>query len=187
MNINIKAQEENTYDAIVVGSGISGGWAAKELCEKGLKTIVLERGRNVEHVKDYTTATKDPWELPHRGRDTNKVKEEYNIQSRCYAFDEATQHFWVNDKENPYTEVKPFNWLRGYQVGGRSLMWGRQCYRWSPMDFEANAKDGHGVDWPVRYDDIKDWYTYVEKFAGISGREEGLSQLPDSHLSLPWI
>ncbi|MBY5958097.1 GMC family oxidoreductase [Membranicola marinus] len=185
MNINNKAQQENTYDAIVVGSGISGGWAAKELCEEGLKTILLERGRNVEHIKDYTTATKDPWELPHRGRDTLEVKENYPIQSRCYAFDEATEHFWVNDKENPYTEVKPFNWLRGYHVGGRSLMWGRQVYRLSPMDFEANAKDGHGVDWPVRYDDIKDWYTYVEKFAGVSGRKENLPQLPDSHFIPP--
>lgn len=181
MNINIQSQQENTYDAIVVGSGISGGWAAKELCEKGLKTIVLERGRNVEHIKDYTTATKKPWELHHRGRDTMEVKSNYEIQSRCYAFDEATQHFWVNDKENPYNEIKPFNWLRGYHVGGRSLMWGRQVYRWSDLDFEANAKDGHGVDWPVRYNDIKDWYTYVEKFVGISGRKENLPQLPDSH------
>lgn len=181
MNINIQARQENTYDAIVVGSGISGGWAAKELCEKGLKTIVLERGRNVEHIKDYTTATKKPWELHHRGRDTLEVQSNYEIQSRCYAFDEATQHFWVNDKENPYNEVKPFNWLRGYHVGGRSLMWGRQVYRWSDIDFEANAQDGHGVDWPVRYNDIRDWYTYVEKFVGISGRSENLPQLPDSH------
>src|SRR5690606_12255235 len=181
MNINIQARKENTYDAIVVGSGISGGWAAKELCEKGLKTIVLERGRNVEHIKDYTTATKKPWELHHRGRNTLEVQSNYEIQSRCYAFDEATQHFWVNDKENPYNEVKPFNWLRGYHVGGRSLMWGRQVYRWSDIDFEANAQDGHGVDWPVRYNDIRDWYTYVEKFVGISGRSENLPQLPDSH------
>ncbi len=185
MYFNNQARQENVYDAIVVGSGISGGWAAKELCEKGLKTIVLERGRNVEHIKDYTTATKKPWELEYRGRDTMEVKENYHIQSRCYAFDEATQHFWVNDKENPYNEIKPFNWLRGYQVGGRSLMWGRQVYRWSPMDFEANAEDGYGVDWPVRYDDIKDWYTYVEKFVGISGRKENLPQLPDSHFMPP--
>lgn len=181
MYINNRAKDENTYDAIVVGTGISGGWAAKELCEKGLKTLVLERGRNVEHIKDYPTATMKPWELEHRGRITNETKDLFPIQRRCYAFDESSQHFWVNDLENPYNEVKPFNWLRGYQVGGRSLMWGRQVYRLSPMDFEANAKDGHGVDWPVRYDDIKDWYTYVEKFVGVSGRKENLPQLPDSY------
>ncbi|ASZ13596.1 GMC family oxidoreductase [Chitinophaga pendula] len=181
MNLNIRAVEQNTYDAIVVGSGISGGWAAKELCEKGLKTIVLERGRNVEHVKDYTTAMKAPWEFEHRLGFTNEMKENFPIQSRCYAFDEATQQFWVNDKENPYNEIKPFNWLRGYQVGGRSLMWGRQCYRWSDVDFEANAKDGHGVDWPIRYRDIEPWYSYVEEFVGVSGQAEGLPQLPDGH------
>lgn len=181
MNLNIRAVEQNTYDAIVVGSGISGGWAAKELCEKGLKTIVLERGRNVEHVKDYTTAMKAPWEFEHRLGFTNEMKENFPIQSRCYAFDEATQQFWVNDKENPYNEIKPFNWLRGYQVGGRSLMWGRQCYRWSDVDFEANAKDGHGVDWPIRYRDVEPWYSYVEDFVGVSGQAEGLPQLPDGH------
>ncbi|GAA0547147.1 GMC oxidoreductase [Chitinophaga japonensis] len=185
MHLNIKAEKGNTYDAIVVGSGISGGWAAKELCEKGLKTLVLERGRNVEHVKDYTTAMMNPWEFRHRLQFTNEMKENYPIQSRCYAFDEATQQFWVNDKENPYNEVKPFNWLRGYQVGGRSLMWGRQCYRWSDLDFEANAKDGHGVDWPIRYKDIAPWYDYVERFAGVSGQAEGLPQLPDGQFLPP--
>jgi len=179
MNLNIKADKENTYDAIVVGSGISGGWAAKELCEKGLKTLVLERGRNVEHVKDYTTAMLAPWEFPHRLNHTQEMRENHPIQSQCYAFDEATQQFWVNDKENPYNQVKPFNWLRGYQVGGRSLMWGRQVYRWSDVDFTANAKDGHGVDWPIRYKDIEPWYDYVETFIGISGQAEGLPQLPD--------
>ena len=181
MNLNIKATKENTYDAIVVGSGISGGWAAKELCEKGLKTLVLERGKNVEHIKGYPTTNLNPWELDHRGWSTNESKEKHPIQSRCYAFGEDTQQFWVNDLENPYNEVKPFNWLRGYHVGGRSLMWGRQCYRLSDIDFEANAKDGYGVDWPVRYKDLAPWYTYVEKFAGISGQAEGLPQLPDSH------
>ncbi|AWW31031.1 GMC family oxidoreductase [Echinicola strongylocentroti] len=181
MNLNIKADKENTYDAIVVGSGISGGWAAKELCEKGLKTLVLERGRKVDHIKDYPTTNLNPWELDHRGWATNDSKEKHPIQSRCYAFGEDTQQFWVDDLENPYNEVKPFNWLRGYHVGGRSLMWGRQCYRLSDIDFEANAKDGHGVDWPVRYKDLAPWYTYVEKFAGISGQAEGLPQLPDSH------
>lgn len=185
MNLNIKADQQNTYDAIVVGSGISGGWAAKELCEKGLKTIVLERGRNVEHIKDYTTANLAPWELQHRGQHTNEMKENHPIQSRCYAFDEATQQFWVNDKENPYNEIKPFNWLRGNHVGGRSLMWGRQVYRWSDIDFEANAKDGHGVDWPIRYKDVAPWYSYVEKFAGISGQAEGLPQLPDGEFLPP--
>ena len=179
MNLNIKAEKENTYDAIVVGSGISGGWAAKELCEKGLKTLVLERGRNVEHIKDYTTAMKAPWEFEHHLNNTNEMRENHPIQSRCYAFDEATQQFWVNDKENPYNEVKPFNWLRGYHVGGRSLMWGRQVYRWSDLDFEANAKDGHGVDWPIRYKDISPWYEYVERYIGVSGQAEGLPQLPD--------
>jgi choline dehydrogenase-like flavoprotein len=179
MNLNIKAQKENTYDAIVVGSGISGGWVAKELSEKGLKTLVLERGRNVEHIKDYTTALKAPWEFAHHLNTTNEMREKHPIQSRCYAFDEATQQYWVDDKENPYNEVKPFNWLRGYHVGGRSLMWGRQVYRWSDLDFEANAKDGHGVDWPIRYKDIAPWYEYVERYIGVSGQAEGLPQLPD--------
>lgn len=185
MNLNLKAEQEHTYDAIVVGSGISGGWAAKELCEKGLKTLVLERGRNVEHIKDYTTAMLKPWELKFRGWQSPEMKENHPIQSRCYAFDEATEHFWVNDKENPYNEIKPFNWLRGYHVGGRSLMWGRQCYRWSDIDFEANAKDGHGVDWPIRYKDIAPWYSYVESFVGISGQPEGLPQLPDGEFLPP--
>src|ERR1041384_3451256 len=185
MNLNTRAVEQNTYDAIVVGSGISGGWAAKELCEKGLKTIVLERGRNVEHVKDYNTAMMAPWEFEHRLGFTNKMKEDYPIQSRCYAFDESTQQFWVNDKEHPDNEIKPFNWLRGYQVGGRSLMWGRQCYRWSDVDFEANAKDGHGVDWPIRYAGIAPWYDHVERFIGVGGQAEGLSQLPDGQFLPP--
>jgi choline dehydrogenase-like flavoprotein len=179
MHLNIRAEKENTYDAIVVGSGISGGWAAKELCEKGLKTLVLERGRDVKHIQDYTTAMLNPWDFPHRLHTTQEVKEQYPIQSQCYAFDEGTKQFWVNDKENPYNEVKPFNWLRGYHVGGRSLMWGRQVYRWSDIDFEANAKDGFGVDWPIRYKDIAPWYDYVETYIGISGQAEGLPQLPD--------
>jgi choline dehydrogenase-like flavoprotein len=179
MNLNTKAKENNTYDAIVVGSGISGGWAAKELSEKGLKTILLERGRNVEHIKDYPTAMLKPWEFKHRHKDTLTIKENYAIQSKCYAFDEGTQHFWVNDKENPYNEIKSFDWLRGNHVGGRSLLWGRQCHRLSELDFEANLKDGHGIDWPIRYKDIAPWYSYVEAFVGVSGQKEGLNHLPD--------
>lgn len=175
----------NNYDAIVVGSGISGGWAAKELCEKGLKTILLERGRNVEHIRDYTGTEKNPWELDHRGGKTQEDKKNSPIQSKCYAYEEVSKKFFVNDLENPYTAVKPFDWIRGNHVGGRSLMWGRQCYRWSDLDFEANAKDGHGVDWPIRYKDIAPWYSYVEKFVGISGSREGLSQLPDSEFLPP--
>jgi choline dehydrogenase-like flavoprotein len=183
-NINNKATRQNTYDAIVVGSGISGGWAAKELCEKGLKTLVLERGRNVEHIKDYPTATKAPWEFDHRGAITQQMMKEQHIQVRGFC-NETNRHFFVNDLEHPYTQVKPFDWIRGYHVGGRSLMWGRQCYRWSDLDFEANAKDGHGVDWPIRYRDIAPWYSYVEKFVGISGSAEGLPQLPDSEFLPP--
>lgn len=169
------------YDAIVVGSGISGGWAAKELTERGLKTILLERGRNVEHIKDYADTTKDPWELPHRGVTTREDRMNSPIQTTSYAWNEVSKKFFVNDSREPYHQVKPFDWFRGYQVGGRSLIWGRQCYRWSDIDFEANARDGHGVDWPVRYKDIAPWYDYVEKFAGISGSLEGLPQIPDGH------
>lgn len=174
----------NTYDAIVVGSGISGGWAAKELCEKGLKTLVLERGRNVEHIKDYPTATLAPWQFDHRGSITEDMRREQHIQVRGFC-NETNKHFFVNDLEHPYTQQKPFDWIRGYHVGGRSLMWGRQCYRWSDLDFEANGKDGHGVDWPIRYKDISPWYSYVEKFVGISGSKEGLAQLPDSEFLPP--
>lgn len=178
--INHRAERQHTYDAIVVGSGISGGWAAKELCEKGLKTLVLERGRNVEHIKDYTDATKDIWELQHRGAITEEDRRNYPIQSKIYAFDEVSKHFFVNDKEHPYVQVKPWLWMRGYQVGGRSLVWGRQCYRWSDLDFEANLREGVGVDWPIRYKDLAPWYEYVEPFVGVSGSPEHLPQLPDS-------
>jgi choline dehydrogenase-like flavoprotein len=170
---------DNTYDAIVIGSGISGGWAAKELTEKGLKTIMLERGRNVEHVKGYENATKGPWEFPHRGGRTQKMIEDYPVLKRDYPLSEKNLNFWASDQDSPYTEVKRFDWYRGYHVGGRSLMWGRQSYRLSEMDFEANAKDGIAVDWPIRYKDIEKWYSYVERFAGISGTRNGLAQLPD--------
>ena len=172
---------DNTYDAIVIGSGISGGWAAKELTEKGLKTIMLERGKNIEHVKDYVNATKGPWEFPHRGGRTQEMIKEHPVLKRDYPLNEENLDWWTDEQKCPYTEVKRFDWFRGYHVGGRSLLWGRQSYRWSDLAFEANAKDGIAIDWPIRYKDIEPWYTYVEKFAGISGSKEGLQQLPDGH------
>lgn len=184
-NYNIDAEKETTYDAIVVGSGISGGWAAKELTEKGLKTLVLERGPIVEHVVDYPTMNLDPWDTELRGGLTPEQKEKHYKAIRSGWMGTDTEHFWADDKANPYTEKKPFLWLRGHQMGGRSLLWGKQTYRWSDLDFKANATDGHGVDWPIRYKDIEAWYTYVEKFAGISGEALGLPQLPDSHFLPP--
>lgn len=168
-----------TYDAIVIGSGISGGWAAKELTEKGLKVLLLERGEDLKHIEDYPTATKQPWEFKHRGRLTTEQIETHPVQVRDYPYTEFNEKFWVNDKDCPYTEVKRFDWYRGYHVGGKSLMWGRQSYRMGDFNFEENAKDGYGNDWPIRYKDISPWYDYVEKFAGISGSKEGLPQLPD--------
>ncbi|HWK58663.1 MAG TPA: GMC family oxidoreductase [Parapedobacter sp.] len=176
---------DNVYDAIVIGSGVSGGWAAKELTQKGLKTIMLERGRNVEHVKDYPAATKHPWEFPHRGGRTQQMIEDYPVLSRDYPLNEKNLDFWVDEKESPYVEVKRFDWYRGYHVGGRSLMWGRQSYRHSDLDFEANLTDGHGVDWPIRYKDIAPWYSYAEKWAGISGNKDGLDILPDGDFLPP--
>src|SRR5690606_24244334 len=177
--------KDNIYDAIVIGSGISGGWAAKELTQKGLKTIMLERGRNVEHVKNYPAAIKHTWEYEHRGSATEQMKTDYPVHSRYHSFNERNLDFWVNDKESPYQEVKPFNWFRGYQVGGRSLTWGRQSYRLSELDFRANSKDGHGVDWPISYTDIAPWYSYVEKWVGISGNRDGLPILPDGDFLPP--
>ncbi len=167
------------YDAIVVGSGISGGWAAKELTEKGLKVLLLERGKNVEHIKDYVNARKAPWDYPHRGRRTVEMEDAYPVLQRDYPLNETNLDWWASDKDNPYTEVRRFDWYRGYQVGGRSLMWGRHSYRWSEFDFEANAKDGVAVDWPIRYADIAPWYDHVEKHAGIQGSIENMEQLPD--------
>ena len=168
------------YDAIVVGSGISGGWAAKELTEKGLNVLLLERGRDIEHIKDYVNATKESWEFPHRGiMPTQQMLEDYPVLRRDYPLNETVLDLWVKDKECPYIETKPFSWFRGYHVGGRSLMWGRQSYRFNKWDFEANLKDGHGVDWPIRYEDLAPWYSHVEKFAGIQGSKEGLEVLPD--------
>lgn len=185
MYFNNKGKEEVTYDAIVIGSGISGGWAAKELSEKGLKTLVLERGRMVKHG-DYPTANLDDWELPNRNKMTQEELKDYPNQNRTgYTIQPAYLHWWVKDTEHPYTEEKPFDWIRGHHVGGRSLMWGRQSYRLSELDFEANAIDGIAVDWPVRYKDIEPWYDYVESFIGVSGQKEGLSNLPDGKFLKP--
>ena len=170
---------DNQYDAIVVGSGISGGWAAKELAEKGLKVLLLERGRNIEHVKDYVNATKESWEFPHRGGRTQQMIKDYPVLKRDYPLNETNLDYWCSDKDHPYEETKRFDWYRGYHVGGRSLMWGRQSYRWNKWDFEANAKEGIAIDWPIRYDDLASWYSYVERFAGIQGSKEGLDVLPD--------
>ena len=173
------------YEAIVIGSGISGGWAAKELCEKGLKVLMLERGQDIEHPKGYAESNKQVWEYPHRGSRTQQMIKDYPVLKRDYPLNERSLHFWASDKDCPYTEVKRFDWFRGYHVGGRSLMWGRQSYRWSDWDFEANAKDGIAVDWPIRYKDIAPWYDHVESFAGISGSIEGLPQLPDGKFLPP--
>jgi choline dehydrogenase-like flavoprotein len=176
---------ENTYDAIVIGSGISGGWAAKELTEKGLKTIMLERGRNFEHIKDYKTANNDPWDFPHRGRVTQAQRADRPYISRNWGAVEPVMDYWAKDIDCPYTEIKPFNWWRAYQLGGRSILWGRQSYRWSDFDFSANAKDSWAIDWPIRYKDIEPWYDHVERFAGVSGSKESLSQLPDGQFLPP--
>ncbi len=183
MYVNSKAKEQSTFDAIVVGSGISGGWAAKELCEGGMKTLLLDRGRDVKHISDYHTAALNPWDFESRLLNTQKDKEESPIQSA--VFDESNKHFFVKDIEHPYEQADPFHWIRGYQVGGRSLTWGRQCYRLSDLDFEANLKEGIAIDWPIRYKDIEPWYSYVENFVGISGKAEGLPHLPDGEFLPP--
>ena len=171
--------ENRTFDAIVIGSGISGGWAAKELTGKGLKTLVLERGREVKHVVDYPTTMKQPWEFEHLGQISAEMRQENPIISKCYAFYEGTEQFFVKDKEHPYVQEKPFDWIRGYQTGGKSLMWARQTQRWSQFDFDGPARDGFAVPWPIGYKDVAPWYSYVEKFAGISGNKDGLPALPD--------
>jgi len=182
MNLHIRKE----YDAIVVGSGMSGGWAMKELCEKGLKTLVLERGRMVEHRSDYITEHKHPWELPHRGRvPPAEAAQNYYVQRRTHAFSETTRHYFMKDSEYPYVELQPYTWIQANVFGGRALMWGRQSYRLCPMDFEANLQDGYGVDWPIRYEDIAPWYDYVERTIGISGQAEGLPQLPDGIFQPP--
>jgi len=184
VNLNLQGKAGNTYDAIVVGSGISGGWAAKELCESGLKVLLLERGKNVEHP-NYPTASSNPWQLEHRGRLTQEDRDKCPVQTRHYSYSGDSKHFYINDLENPYTETKRFDWIRGNIVGGRSVLWGRQSYRWSDLDFEANKRDGIGVDWPIRYKDIAPWYDYVEQFVGISGKAEGIPHLPDGKFQPP--
>ena len=188
MNLNLKSKEQQSFDAIVVGTGISGGWAAKELCEKGLKTLVLERGRMVKHLIDYPTMHSHPWELPYGDRLTPKeIENDYPIQSKtAYAVKQSTKHFFVKDREHPYIQKKPFVWMRGYQVGGKSITWGRWTYRWSDVDFEANTKDGIGMDWPIRYKDIEPWYDYVESIIGVSGNRDGLYQIPDGKFLPPF-
>ncbi len=171
-NINSKGINQNTFDAIVIGSGISGGWAAKELCEKGLKTLVLERGRNVQHLVDYPTMAKDPWDFPHRNHLTLKMKEDNPVVSKCYAFREDAMQFFVKDKEQPYVQEKPFDWIRGYQVGGKSLIWARQTQRWSKYDFEGPARDGFAVDWPIRYGHLTGWRISAT-MGNECGRESG--------------
>jgi len=186
VNINSGGLAKNTFDAIVIGSGISGGWAAKECCDRGLKTLVLERGRDIQHIKDYPTATKNPWDFQHRMRIPEAELKENPVISKCYAYGEDTHHFFVKDKEHPYIQEKPFDWIRGYQVGGKSIMWGRACQRWSNFEFTAPQRYGYAVDWPIRYDDIAPWYSHVEKFAGICGGKDGLEAMPDGEYLPPF-
>lgn len=186
MRLNIRSKKKNRYDAIVIGTGISGGWAAKELTEKGLKTLVLERGRNVRHVADYPTMMKKPWELPRNNQLKREEAEKYKVHQRTgYILRESTKHWLLKDADQPYTEKQRFDWIRGYHVGGKSLLWGRQCLRLGPHDFEANEKEGVGVDWPIRYKDLEPWYDYVEEFVGVSGKKEGLIQAPDGQFLPP--
>ncbi|CCG99420.1 Gluconate 2-dehydrogenase flavoprotein [Fibrella aestuarina BUZ 2] len=180
---NIDSKKRNTYDAIVIGSGISGGWAAKELCEKGLKTLVLERGRDVKHIADYPTAMLNPWELPHRGQVPLEVRNRYSSRS---FMREETLHWAIKPDEQPIIEEQPFTWTRGYHVGGKSLLWARQTQRWSDFDFDGPARDGFAIDWPIRYKDLAPWYSHVEKFAGISGNKDGLDVLPDGEFLPPF-
>lgn len=185
-NIIGKGKSQNTYDAIVIGSGITGGIAAKELCEKGLKVLLLERGRMVEHIKDYPYFSKDPWEPPLRNMVPQEEASHYNIQKNLYLFAQDSKDFFVKDSEHPYIQEQPFHWFRGYQMGGRSLLWAKHCYRWSDHDFKANLMDGHGVDWPIRYEDIAPWYSYIEKYIGVSANRDHIAQIPDGEFLPPF-
>jgi choline dehydrogenase-like flavoprotein len=186
VNINATGVQRNTYDAIVIGSGISGGWAAKELCEKGLRTLVLERGRPVEHIKDYPTASLAPWELKHRGRITTDTLKQNPLISKAAGYGEDDQHFFVKDKDHPYVQEKPFEWIRGYQVGGKSLTWGRCTQRWSDFEFNGPKRFDYGWDWPIRYTDVAPWYSHVEKFIGVCGNKDGLEAMPDGEFLPPF-
>lgn len=177
---------DTTFDAIVIGSGISGGWAAKELCEKGLKTLVLERGRNVEHIKDYPTATLAPWQLPHRGDITTAARSANPLISKAAGYGEDTAHFFIKDADHPYVQDKPFDWIRGYQVGGKSLTWGRATQRWSKHEFVAPEKLGYGMNWPIGYDDVAPWYSHVERFIGVCGARDGVEAMPDGEFLPPF-
>ena len=174
------------FDVIIIGSGISGGWAAKEFCEKGFKTLVIERGRQVKHLEDYPTAMKHPWEFEMGGKIPDRIKEENPVVSRCYAFNETTAHFFAKDKDHPYQQSKPFDWIRAYQVGGKSLLWARQVQRWSNTEFTSPKRDEYASDWPIRYKNIAPWYSHVEKFIGVSGNLDGLEEVPDGEFLKPW-
>jgi choline dehydrogenase-like flavoprotein len=184
-HLNFETVRDLTYDAIVIGSGVSGGWAAKELTEKGLTVLMLERGRQLEHITGYEYAMKAPWETKYDGRLTTQQVESHPKLARDYPYNEMTANYWINDADSLYKEVKRFDWYRPNIVGGKSIMWGRQSYRWSDLDFEANQREGIAVDWPIRYADIAPWYSYVERFAGISGEKLGLPQLPDGEFLPP--
>jgi choline dehydrogenase-like flavoprotein len=185
-NINSKVKEDQSFDTIVIGSGISGGWAAKELCEHNLKTLVLERGRDVAHIKDYPTANMHPWELKHRGQLTDEFLKENPLISKASGISESTAHFFIRDKDHPYVQEKPFDWIRGYQVGGKSLTWGRACQRWSEFEFKAPERFGYGIGWPISYQDIAPWYSHVEKFVGICGNKDGIDSMPDGEFMPPF-
>jgi len=186
VNINNKGVKQNSFDAIVIGSGISGGWAAKELCDHGVKTLLLERGRNIEHLKDYPTATKAPWEFKYRGDMQKRFLKENPLISKAAGFGDDTAHFFIKDKDHPYIQEKPFDWIRGYQLGGKSLTWGRACQRWSNFEFTAPARFGYGIEWPIGYDEIAPWYSHVEKFIGVCGTRDGIEAMPDGEFLPPF-
>lgn len=186
INVNAKGVKQNSFDAIVIGSGISGGWAAKELCELGLKTLVLERGRNVVHNKDYPTANKAPWEFLHANRMTREFMDANPLITRAAGFGEDTAHFFIKDNDHPYVQEKPFDWIRGYQVGGKSLIWGRACQRWSPFEFTSPERYGYGINFPIGYDDVAPWYSYAEKFIGVCGNKDGVESMPDGEFLPPF-